>query len=407
MAEIKTFRAFHYNPQSFKDLPVLVCPPYDVISAEEQKRLQRQHPKNFVRMELPAGAGGKEYQQAARLWKDWLARDVVERDPAPAFYLYKTVFASQITGRLLSRRGFLAALRVRSWGNGIYPHEKTLPAPKADRMKLFQTLRVQTSPLQCLFDDSSGQAAHLLEKPTRAEPWIDFTDPAKIRHRIWRLGEGALTDALRRILARAAVVMADGHHRYETARAYGAWARAKWGAHSPASQHVLAYFSPSSDPGLEVLPTHRVVGRNKRRFVQLERWGTLKPVSGWNALASLCRRRPAMFVGVFWDGRFYQYRFTSAPPRLKGTPLETLGVACLHAGPLEGLGKEDFFFTRDPQEAVRWSRRKKGWAFFLAPSAVRDVIAVATSGLVMPPKSTYFYPKLPSGLLSHSLQGEL
>jgi uncharacterized protein (DUF1015 family) len=208
-------------------------------------------------------------------------------------------------------------------------------------------------------------------------------------------------------MRRSPVVIADGHHRYETARTFAAWAKTRWGRRSPASECVMTYFTPVDDPGLEILPTHRAVGWDKRQHVQLEKWGRLTPVIGLGALAPLMAGPGGPDVGLYWKGRFYRYRITRPPASLRGTPSARLPVAALHAGPLLGLGKEDFFFSQDPRQVVRAARQKNGWGFFLAPTRLRQVVDVATSGQVMPPKSTYFTPKIPSGLLAHGLVGVL
>jgi uncharacterized protein (DUF1015 family) len=405
--EIRPFRAFHYHPGLKRASARLVCPPYDVISPRERGRLERSHPDNFVRVELPDGTVAARYARAARQWRRWVGRGTLVRDFAPALYLYEAVFRSQVTGRRLSRLGFFTALRVRPWGRGVFPHEKTLPTPKADRLRLFKALRVQTSPIQLLFDDRSGRAARLLRSAARRAPWLSFRGKDGVLHRLWRWDDPSALKQMGKILARSPGVIADGHHRYETSRAYGAWARARRLA-GPAHRYVMAFFSPAADPALEVLPTHRAVGWEKRRFVRLEEWGRLRPLTGAAAVSRLVRGEgPRGWVGVYREGRWYRYDFTALPRALRGTPHAGLAVARLHAGPLDGLGKEDFFFTRRPEEAAAWARKNRGWAFFLAPNTVREVVRVSTSGRVMPPKSTYFYPKIPSGLVSHALEGAL
>lgn len=410
MADILPFRAFHYGSDRLRIVSRLVCPPYDVISPEEHKRLLKAHGENFVKVELPSGPPADKYRRAAKIWKRWLGSGVLARDSSPAFYVYEASFRSPRTGRRMVRRGFFAALRVVPWGRGVHPHEKTLPTHKADRLKLFKAMGVQPSSIQVLFDDPAGKGARFLRKAGLRKPWVDYSDPSGVRHRVWRVSDPAETEALRSALKRSEVVIADGHHRYETSRAFGAWARRRWGRRSPASGYVMAYFSPVDDPGLEILPTHRAVGWDKRRFVRLEKWGTLIPVKNLAALEPLMDGRSSggtREVGVYRRGNYFRYRMTKVPPSLRGGALARLAVGCLHAGALDGLGKEDFFFTRNPREAVRVADATDGWAFFLAPTDLRQVMEVSTSGRVMPPKSTYFYPKIPSGLVSHSLRGEL
>ncbi len=411
MAEIQMFRAFHYGSRFQKNMAGLICPPYDVINHEEQKKFFKQHKNNFIRVELPLGDPLERYRNAARVWKDWQKQGIIERDGAPCFYLYEARFRSELDGRAMVRRGFFAALRLVPWGKGVHPHEKTLPTPKADRLKLFKSLRAQTSPIQCLFEDASKKASVVLARHMRGPCWLSYEDSAGVTHSFWRLEKCPDALVLRDILKRAPVSIADGHHRYETSRAYSQWARKKWGAKLRASNYVMTFLTAADDKGLEVLATPRAVGWNKREFVKLAEWGELKPLNGMKDLKSLMKGKKngagALSVGVYKEGKFYQYQFSSVPPSLRKTPSAKLAVACLHAGPLDGLGKEDFFFSRQPEAAVERAKANNGWAFFLAPNTVQEVLNVATAGHVMPPKSTYFYPKIPSGIVSHSLYGDL
>jgi uncharacterized protein (DUF1015 family) len=408
MADIRPFRAFRYSDEQLKSLKNLVCPPYDIIPPDMQAALYKKHPLNFIRVEHRRGDPRSKYAEAAAAWKSWREKGVLVRDGAPAFYVYQASFKSQADGRMLSRIGFFASLKVVPWGRGVFPHEKTLPKAKADRFKLFKALRSQTSPIQVLFEDGGSRGRTILLRATRGKPWISFRDEAGVTHRLWRATDRETVETLRSILRRSPVVIADGHHRYETARAYGTWARGR--GLGPAAGRVMALFNPSGDPALEILPTHRAVSREKRQFVNLERWGRLVPVAGLKALKRLMSGEKGSSpteVGLYWKGHYYLYRFASIPPALRGTQRAKLAVAVLHAGALDGLGKEDFFFTRKPEEAAAFAAKHDGWAFFLAPNTVAEVLRVAVGGDVMPPKSTYFYPKIPSGLVSHSLSGSL
>lgn len=406
MPSFHPFRAYNYSAGRRKQLKKLLCPPYDVINETQRQQLLQRHPENFIRLELPEGPGLKRYANAATLFKTWLQKGVLERESQPLFYVYQASFPSQVTGKTLSRWGVFGALEVVPWGEGIFPHEKTLPTPKADRLRLFKALKTQTSPIQVLAEDRRGAGLTLLRAHGKGTPWAQWKDDSGVTHRLWPWAGGA---ALSRWLGKSQMVIADGHHRYETARAYGEWARGRGGKTSPAASCVMALICSAADPALEILPTHRAVGSEKARFVQLEDWGTFKPLSGLKALRGLMegRSKEAGGVGVFREEKFGLYQFSRLPPPLRGTPQAPLAVARLHGGPLDGLGKEDFFFTRRPEEAVAFARRHEGWAFFLPPNSVAEVLRVATSGAVMPPKSTYFYPKIPSGILSMSLQGEL
>jgi uncharacterized protein (DUF1015 family) len=405
MADIFPFRGFFYADPAGRDLARLTCPPYDVISPAQRLKLLRRHRDNFVQVELPSGDGLSKYARAAKIWKGWETAGLIRRDDRPAIYAYEAAFRSRFDGRPLVRRGFFAALRVVPWGRGVHPHEKTLPTPKKDRFQLFKSLRVQTSPIQCLFRDRTRRAGRFLRAISRRVPWFRYRDEEGTRHTFWRL-EVQEAAPFQKILKRSPVVIADGHHRYETSRAYSAWAGSRGGR---AARCVMAYFNPTDDPGLEILPTHRSVGRDKERFVRLERGGTARRIANLRSLLARLHEKSAprrREVGVAHGNDLFLYRL-AVHPSLRKTPLAELAVASLHAGPLDGLGKEDFFFSRSPEEVLAWARRTRGWAFFLPSSTVEQVVSVAVSGHVMPPKSTYFYPKIPSGLLSHALRGDL
>jgi uncharacterized protein (DUF1015 family) len=410
MPDIKPFRAFVYGDKYRKNIGRLVCPPYDVISPAGRDALVKKDRQNFVRVELPTGDPAVRYSEAAQLWNAWNEQGVLQRSQTPAFYVYEAKFRSPVDGRPLVRRGFFAALKVVPWGQGVYPHEKTLPTAKVDRLLLFKALRAQTSPIQLLVQDSSGKVDGLIRGHAKGRPWVQFKDEAGVTHRVWVWKNDASAKELQKLFEKSPCAIADGHHRYETSLAYSQWARKAVKNGAPASDRVLAYFSSSDDAGLEVLPTHRAVPWEKRKFVNLEKWGNLQPVRGLGALKKLMdgKKGPGLLeVGVYRKGKYYLYAFTKTPKELLKTPHERLAVACLHAGPLKGLGKEDFFFTRKPAEAVESAKKTNGWAFFLAPNTVQEVLSVSTAGFVMPPKSTYFYPKIPSGMVSHALQGQL
>jgi uncharacterized protein (DUF1015 family) len=409
MPEIQPFRAFHYSDKLLKSVKSLVCPPYDVISPSGRAVLVKAHAQNFVRVELPAGDPATRYREAASVWETWRADGTMARDEAPAYYVYEATFQSQIDGRRLSRRGVFAALRLAPWGKGTYPHEKTLPTHKADRLELFKAMGVQTSSIQCLANDPTGDMDALIRRRATGKPWVRFTDEAGVTHRLWRWAPDADARRLQTLAAKAAFAIADGHHRYETSLTFSAWARKHRKSAAGAScNYVMTYFSPSGDPALEILPTHRSVPWEKRKFVNLEKWGALTPVKSLASLRDLILGKDrSRAVGVVREGRYYRYEFTKVPPALKGTPHEKLAASCLHAGPLKGLGKEDFFFTRVPEEAAAAAKKSKGWGFFLGPNTVREVLDVCLAGKVMPPKSTYFYPKIPSGLVSRALLGDL
>ena len=218
MADIVPFLGIRYDPVRVGDLSRVLAPPYDVIGEAERAALEARHPQNVVRIELPRGEGDARYAEAARLLGDWMAEGVLRADPKPAFYVYEQQFTlPQAAGRIYTRRGFFAAVRLEPFERRvILPHEKTLAGPKEDRLKLMRATRTQISPIFGLFRDADGGAREIIDGATAASAALDATTADGVRHRLWRLGDPAAIAGLVRLLADKQILIADGHHRYET-----------------------------------------------------------------------------------------------------------------------------------------------------------------------------------------------
>jgi uncharacterized protein (DUF1015 family) len=430
----------------------LVTPPYDVISPEAQARYYTRHPENIIRLELGRDEPGDDalnnrYTRAAIAFAEWRLRGVLQQD-APTFYLYEQRFTSDAHEH--TRTTLLARVRLEPWEAGVVlPHERTLSKPKDDRLQLLRACAANLSPILALYDDPKGELAKRLARVRRAKPAISFTDEAGEEHRLWPTADALLASQVAAFFNGRQLYIADGHHRYETALAYRDEIREQRREllADDAVNFVLMALTALEDPGLAVLPTHRVVHDvPSERLVDLEAalepWFQLEPLeeaggpAGWmSSLAAAQRKdsataafvlvRPgrATLLRLRPEGRAAM-RTTGVGKRGADEPAPAdggqrsdawrlLDVAILHELVLEralGIGAaavqadERVTFTRDAAAAARAVQDERGALALLLnatpPAAVRDVARV---GDRMPQKSTYFYPKLITGLVLNPL----
>ncbi len=417
MAEIEPLQALHYNLEKTGGLQNVVAPPYDVIDADQRRDLAGRSPYNVVNIDLPAGQD--PYGEAAKLFAAWKADDVLERDERPALWVLSQDYTGP-DGQQRTRTGFFARVRVEEYGAGrIRPHERTHPGPKEDRLKLTRATSTNLSPIFSLFDDSSGEARAALGDATHRPPWGEATDEDGTVNRLWRIEDETAIAAVQRALKPVELLIADGHHRYETARVYAD----EIGGDGP-HRYVLMCLVALQDPGLTVFPTHRLVqglGSSKQEKLAdvIRRDFEIEPLSNPEGLVP----PPETNVKIgYIDGHFREPFMLSlkdqriADGALEGhsEPYRHLDTAVLEALILKGtLGMTDeaidhldgLGYARDLGEALKLiydSAYEAG--FFMAPIPVERIQAVAATGESMPPKSTYFFPKVPTGLLFNPLE---
>jgi len=413
MADVQPLRALHYDPSVAGDLAGLVAPPYDVIDGERRAELASRSPHNVVAIDLPE-ADGDPYARAAELLAAWRAEGAVVRDEEPALWALRQDYTGP-DGRELTRQGFFCRIRVEDYGPGrIRPHERTHPGPKEDRLRLTRATRTNLSPIFVLHP-----GATLLEG--EGEPFADVTDDDGTRHRLWRVADPDAIRDVQAALTDAELLIADGHHRYETARVYAD----EIGGDGP-HRYVLACLVALEDPGLTVFPTHRLVKettpeQQEALATVLRRDFAIERVDR-DAIAPSDGDGTATFGYV--DAHFRQpFRLTladqaTADAALPGAPepYRRLDAAVLEAlllkGPLE-LTDDDishlnrFGYARDAEQALALVESGEyDLAFLLRATPVDQVREVAASGASMPPKSTYFFPKLLTGLLFNPLHDE-
>lgn len=429
MPLIRAFRALRYRPEVAPDLSVVLSPPYDVISAEQQQVLLARHPKNVVRLDLPEAQEGEDgeerYRRAARTLAAWRSDGTLFKDGRPAVYACEQRYLAPGSGEPRTQRGFFGRLRLEplETGSGIRPHERTLAGPREDRYRLLRATGVSTSPVVGLYEGRSGESGRLLEAVAATPPDLEAVDDDGVRTRLWVLPDdgdpGSAAARLCAIAGEGPITIADGHHRYETALRYRDERRMSRSCEEdPPFDYLLALLLDTTQP-LTVLPTHRVVrglGQALDGIVdsarslfevrpagraELARWGTRG--GGGNGRFGLWARSG----GFELTARRPEFEpwlpdVGAAARRLDvmllGVALERLcGIDTDAVAAGERIG-----YSKSAEEAIALVDAATGGAdaaFLLEPTPVESIVEVAADGDVMPQKSTYFYPKPLTGLV--------
>jgi uncharacterized protein (DUF1015 family) len=426
MAEARPFRALRYDPAAV-DVAATIAPPYDVISPAQQAALYDRSPHNIVRLEYGQTletdtSADNRYTRAAADLRTWLDAGVLVRDATPALYSYTLSFDWE--GVAYERRHLFAAIRLEEWEKGVIkPHEHTLSGPKVDRLELLRATRTQISPVYCLFRDAPGTASYPLPS---GDPLHDVTVDGQ-RHVVGTITDPAAIDDLRRRFSAADLYIADGHHRYETALAYRneCRERASSSTGDEPENFALIALTHSDDPGLLVLPTHRIIHRPAVDLrAALERHFGLMPLPGADAADALAAlentpARETAFVlhGLGADPVLVTLHdragVESLMPAHESAAWMRLDVNVLQYGILQpAFGIDDaalaaggaVTYTQDAADAfAAVASRAAGHAALLNPTPVEQVLAVSDAFGRMPQKSTYFYPKLPTGLVLYPM----
>ena len=416
MAEIQPLQALHYDPEVTGGLQDVVSPPYDVIDASQRAAFVARSPHNVVAIDLPEG-GEDRYDAAARALGEWRAQGVVVGDEQPALWTLAQDYAGP-DGRRRTRQGFFARVRVEDYGPGrIRPHERTHPGPKEDRLRLTRATRANLSPIFSLYSDPRGEAFSALAAADGDADWASTVDDDGTVNRLRRVTDPAAIATAQRVLGAAELLIADGHHRYETARVYAE----EIGGEGP-HRYVMMCLVALQDPGLTVFPTHRLVrGLTDARRAALQQTINLDfqitplgdmaelapPANDELQIGYLSVNGPAVMLALADQSVADAALADHAAPyrRLDTAVLEALvlkGALSMtddDIDHLDGLG-----YARDFDQAVALvGDGTYEAAFFMAPTPIERVAEVAAAGESMPPKSTYFFPKVPTGLLFNPL----
>ena len=432
MAEIHPFRGVHYNQRQFKDLAGVICPPYDVISPQLQQELYQRNQYNFVRLEhnreLPQDTTtDNKYTRSAAVLERWLKQGVLVADEAPSIYLHDHYFHHG--GREYRRRGIISGVRLQEWAdNVIRPHEGTLAEHTSDRLSLLWVCQANTSPILALFEDEGRQIASLLSKQEKSPPMFSSSETDGERHKLWAINEPGAINQLCASLSDQPLYIADGHHRYESALSYQRERRAGSSAVSgkEAFNFVMMELVDFADPGLVILPAHRLVrGMSKatlselaarlKSFFEVEElpvgksdvWGQIdRLLSGGDS-----SEVKLVLLGLV-EGRMLRLRLRDLSaadqmmPHFHSELYKRLDVDIVDSVIPHDLGRsgESITYSYDGQDAVdRVLHQEYQLAFLLSPVKAEVVKAIADAGDKMSRKATYFYPKVPAGLVLHRL----
>jgi uncharacterized protein (DUF1015 family) len=428
MPDLRPFRALRYDPAVVGELAAVVAPPYDVIDDAYRDVLYDRSPYNVIRLIL--GREPDRYASAAAHFATWQRDGVLARDREPALYVYRQTFRSS-DGQSHQRAGIIGAVRLEPFATGrIRPHERTLAAPKADRTRLLEACRANLSPIFGLYAGTEAAVLDLQNRCAGATATVDLIDDAGIRHRLWAVADRSQIDRAAEALSAHTLYIADGHHRYETALAYRDRLAAAGGlaADAPAN-FVMMFLCSMQDPGLVVLPTHRVLagldGFDPQRFLERLRehfrlqefpptaegetalLDRLRAAGGHGHMGLALRGMPARYLASLTDRASVDRAAAD-----RAAVVRTLDVTMLDVLVLRGLlGVEAaaashdgrLTYVKGDREALAAVAGGADVAFLLKATGLDEVQAVCEAGETMPEKSTYFYPKLVTGLVFHLL----
>ena len=432
MATIVPFCGVLYDQTEVSDISRVVAPPYDIIDANQQRALHGRHSHNVIRLELGLDLPGdnqteNRYTRATQYLHSWRRAGVLRQDAVPAIYLYTVEYQTAVTGTTVSRklRGFLTTVKLEEFGSGgIFPHEDTRAAAKTDRLRLLENCRANFSPIFALFSDPNSAILQLIEKSVDVgRPRMEFRDDDGFHHRLWSITDQAVLHEVTEAVRTRPLFIADGHHRYETALAYRRMRRQHDlpGPGGKPYDNVLMLVSGLEDPGLTVLPTHRLLHASlpsveeiKRRldntFLIEDIPSSGRPNStGRAALLHELRERGGseqVFGFATWGAS--SYLVLTLKPQYRNRPgisaRDRLDVSVLHRYLIEplcpSLDEQSILYTKDEQDALDQVEHGQAQAaLLLNPTKVSEVQAVAAAGDRMPHKSTYFFPKPLTGLV--------
>lgn len=429
MANIAAFQGLRYHCRKAGPMDSLVGPPYDPVQEEHLDAYRSRSEFNILNLLYCQDSNGNGHQKAAEMLRDWQACGCMARDPEPAIYLYEIEYQMADSETWSVRTGFIALLRVQDYHMGVVrPHERTFTAVKKERLDYLTTCGANVSQIMAFYDDPGLEVAGALGQAAPGAPAEEFTDLDGVRHRLWLVTDPQVHLQVARLMEHKQVYIADGHHRYETALAYRdhmAKRHPRAGRLAP-FHYTMAYLSAMQDPGLAILPAHRLINclpefdedgflDLARKYFEIETFG-LSPRSTedrerFKELLS-CRADQDKAIGYLCTESDTLRILTLRPERIRGMQahpaLRDLDVMALREIAFDrclGLNKEiraaEGFFSYEASLGKGVEKVLSGQArvgFFLNPTRVAQVKVVADAGLVMPRKSTMFYPKVSTGL---------
>ena len=406
MPIVRGFKGIRYNPEKIEDFRSVLAPPYDVISPAEQEAYHEADPLNVIRLILPKGEAEVKYERAAKTFRDWFVNDTLIQDNEPSIYPYYQDFEEN--GKRYTRKGFIARVKLEDFSTKkILPHEMTFPKHKLDRLKLNTACRANMSPVFSVYSDPAGTVEKLIEEKMPDKPLFDVVYKDGIRNRLWKISDPETISLITAGMAGMSFLIADGHHRYETALEYRNIQREKKdGSGEEPFDYVMMYIARGEGQGLIINPTHRVV-KNLGQYTEeafLKRLGEEFRVEKMPFGKGVSDIGYEEFTVVTKD-RDSAWRVSS--PKADLPEYSRLGVMLLHNIVFKKMLNEEesgIFYTKYTDEALELVRSGEyRLAFILPELRANDIFKIVTTGERMPHKTTYFYPKILSGLTFNPL----
>lgn len=421
MAGIYPFKAILFNNKKIKDIAKVFCAPYDIISSEGQDKYYGASPYNMVRLVLNKGSldesvGGNRYDNAAQEFKKWQENKVLIRDKTPAVYLYEQEFSFK--SKKLKRLGIFARLKLSDGNPCIFPHEHTHSKPKIDRLKLITKVKANLSPIFCIFSDKNKVIARMAKQYSKKEPLFDFTDEEGIKQKIWRIDKKSEISKLSKYFKNKDIFIADGHHRFEVACQYRDLMNAGSKNKDAGHNFVMIYLTNADCAENLILPYHRVVVKKDVEKAKLldyiKNYFRVEKAKSKDELFKFlsANKSKAGTFGIYFKGEIYKLKMRDSSVLKEdlfsdySATVKKLDVIILQSLILNNLllKEGDLVYTKDEDEACEMVDNKGAkCAIFLNPTPIAQLKEVVSAGLRMPQKSTYFYPKIPSGLVINKL----
>lgn len=420
MANIKPFCGIYFNQDKITDISKVICPPYDIISPVAQESYHRLSPYNMIHLEFGRDKPGEDKYKCAEVsFNNWLKEEILMRDKEPAIYFYNQRFT--IRGEAKERLGFIALLRLEGKGNTVFPHEHTRLEPKEDRLQLIKHVEANLSPIFVLFSDEKRIIRRTYEKYIKdTSPFIEIIDEERMSHKIWRFNSEDALESFQAQMENKNIFIADGHHRYEVALAFREEMKKKLGnlPEEADFNYIMAYFTNIEGKGLSILPIHRLVeGISDFRIdtfkEAVKAYFDIQEIKERDNFLLLLEKAGVRenTLGMYRDKKFYLLRLKNKKfldKEILDKPKEygSLDVTILNYIVLKrilGLNLEDkekIKFNPNTDELISHvDNNNNSLAFFLNPVKIEQLVSIAQAGERMPPKSTYFYPKVYAGLL--------
>ncbi|MDP8233996.1 MAG: DUF1015 domain-containing protein [Candidatus Saelkia tenebricola] len=405
MAQIKAFKGLLYNGSKV-EIDKVITPPYDVIGEEMRSYFHNLSPYNIIKLIL--NDSDSPYKEARKVLNSWIEKEVLVADTDDAIYLYRQVF--NYRGKSYNRYGFISLLKLEDPGSEILPHEKTYEGPKKDRFNLLIETEANLSPIFVAFSDKEKRLLDIFKKTEQTEAVFDF-DFENVIHSFWKIIDTDIIDQFKEVLSDKYILIADGHHRYEVALNYRNLRRKENSVSKEAPyDYVMSFFAPIEQEGLLILPTHRLVNLEVEISVMLNKLSGYFEVivcdNKEQLFNGLCHQKYPSF-GLYVENKFYLLKIKKSANNDfvdKSDPLSKLDVVVFQNLILNNIFNYQSVvsYTQNEDEAIeRVNSGEFNAAFLLRATSMEQVVDVAEKKLLMPQKSTYFYPKVLTGLLIH------